>query len=712
METRSPDDPTPKKIVILGGGAAALATAFRLTSAPDWQKRYQVDLYQMGWRLGGKGASGRNPAVHQRIEEHGLHVWPGFYHNAFHIMQVCYREMGRIPGQQPIATWEEAFHEHDFIVDEEWLGSQWVPWSLLAPHNASIPGVGGPLPTFWDYVSMALQLIVSFFRNRPGNKATGHDVDGPLAWVRRAFGKVLQLLEAGVLFAETLFLRCLAWLWQCLSKDVRRHHPGYHRAMLGLLGAFMRRLQRKLAARLQHEEAARHFWILLDLAHAGIRGMLEDRLFESGLDPIDDQDFRAWLRKHGAAPMTVDSALIRGLYDFIFAYDGGDSSRPSLAAGVGLRLCLRTAFAYKGAMMWKMQAGMGDIVFVPLYEALRQRGVRFHFFHRVKNLGLSSDKGQIEGIVLGRQATLKNAEYQPFVDVNGLPCWPNAPCYDQLVEGTALREQNVNLESTWSSWPDVEEVTLRRNEQFDVAVLGISLAGLPAVCSELIAANAAWRQMVEQVKTVQTLAVQLWLKPTLEQLGWSLPSPILAAFADPLETWADMSQTLPREAWPATQQPGNVSYFCGPLVDLPSIPPPSDTGFPERERQRAQQLACTWLQKEIASLWPKATTAANPRGLNWELLVAPDTATGAARFDHQLCKANVEPSDRYVISATGSTRFRLPAHESGFANLYLAGDWVRNGMNFGCVESAVVSGLQAARAIDGGSDPIIGETDW
>jgi uncharacterized protein with NAD-binding domain and iron-sulfur cluster len=704
MEAPSPGDPAPKKIVILGGGVAALAAAFRLTSAPDWQKHYQIDLYQMGWRLGGKGASGRNAAAHQRIEEHGLHVWPGFYHNAFHIMQVCYREMGRVPGRQPLATWEEAFHKHDFIVDEERLGTRWVPWSLLAPHNASIPGVGGPLPTFWDYVSMALQLIVNYFTTTSGGNPRKPSADGPLSLARRGLGKVLQLFEAGVLFAETLFLRGIVWLWRC--------RPRSHHAMLGLLGAFMRRLQKKMAGRLQHDETARHFWILLDMAHAAIRGMLEDRLFERGLDAIDDEDFCAWLRRHGAAQITVDSALIRGLHDFIFAYIGGDPARPSLAAGVGLRLCLRTAFAYKGAIMWKMQAGMGDIVFVPLYQALRQRGVRFHFFHRVKHLGLSPDQTRIERIVLGRQATLRNGEYEPLVDVNGLPCWPSTPRYEQLDEGPDLFKQKINLESTWSPWADVEEIALTCNEQFDTVVLGISLAGLPAIAGELIAAKAPWRQMVKQVKTVQTVAVQLWLKPTLQQLGWKLPSPILAAFADPLETWADMSQTLPREAWPEAKRPGNVSYFCGPLVDLPAIPPPSDSGFPQREQQRARDLAVTWLQKEIADLWPQATTAANSRGLNWDLLVAPETATGAARFDHQLCKANVEPSDRYVISAAGSTRFRLRADESGFANLYLAGDWVRNGMNFGCVESAVVSGLQAARAIAGQSDAIVGERDW
>src|SRR5215831_4582868 len=94
-----------QKIVILGGGAGALAAAFGLTEAPDWQQRYDITVYQLGWRLGGKGASGRNQDRNQRIEEHGLHVWGGFYENAFRVMRACYTEMNR-PPTAPLATWD------------------------------------------------------------------------------------------------------------------------------------------------------------------------------------------------------------------------------------------------------------------------------------------------------------------------------------------------------------------------------------------------------------------------------------------------------------------------------------------------------------------------------------------------------------------------------------------------------------------------------
>ena len=97
-----------RRIAILGGGVASLSTALELTSAPDWQTRYDITVYQMGWRLGGKGASSRNPAAGGRIEEHGLHVWFGCYDNAFRLLRGCYEELRR-PAGAPFPTMDSAF---------------------------------------------------------------------------------------------------------------------------------------------------------------------------------------------------------------------------------------------------------------------------------------------------------------------------------------------------------------------------------------------------------------------------------------------------------------------------------------------------------------------------------------------------------------------------------------------------------------------------
>ncbi|MFY0531435.1 NAD(P)-binding protein [Nannocystis pusilla] len=88
----------PERIVVVGGGMAALTTVFELTSRPDWRERYDITVYQMGHRLGGKGASGRNQKRFDRIEEHGLHLFYGFYDNAFSVLRRCYEELGRPEG--------------------------------------------------------------------------------------------------------------------------------------------------------------------------------------------------------------------------------------------------------------------------------------------------------------------------------------------------------------------------------------------------------------------------------------------------------------------------------------------------------------------------------------------------------------------------------------------------------------------------------------
>ena len=103
-----------KRIAILGGGVSAMTTAYYLTSYPGWKDDWEIDVYQMGWRLGGKGASGRNAAHNQRIEEHGLHIFLGFYDNAFKTMQSLYSELARSPGE-PLATWDEAWKPADYV---------------------------------------------------------------------------------------------------------------------------------------------------------------------------------------------------------------------------------------------------------------------------------------------------------------------------------------------------------------------------------------------------------------------------------------------------------------------------------------------------------------------------------------------------------------------------------------------------------------------
>jgi uncharacterized protein with NAD-binding domain and iron-sulfur cluster len=72
---------------------------------------------------------------------------------------------------------------------------------------------------------------------------------------------------------------------------------------------------------------------------------------------------------------------------------------------------------------------------------------------------------------------------------------------------------------------------------------------------------------------------------------------------------------------------------------------------------------------------------------------------GPDRLKAQYLRANVEPSERYVLSVPGSGEHRIAPDDTGFSNLYAVGDWTACVIDAGCVEAAVISGILAANAI-------------
>ena len=703
------------KIAILGGGMASLTAAFELTNRPHWQEKYEITLYQMGWRLGGKGASGRNLNAHDRIEEHGLHIFMGMYENTFALMRRCYEELGRNP-DTPLATWKDAFKPHGFTASPEHINEQWIPWVHEFPANNLLPGDSHEFPTVMGYVDILIEFMIDQFNHSSlPSKMFAEEESDVLEELPQWLISVLEEMEISLntsLFPyQVTFLDIAHQLVQALPPDPRKHQAIHHQALLWLLKHFRNWLLESVEAIMGNHHKFRRLCILVDLAHTVIRGVIVDGLIFEGFDSIDEYDFQEWLSQHGALEMSTNSVPVRGIYDLVFGYENGDVDCPNLAAGAALRSLLRLMFSYRGAFFWKMQAGMGDTIFAPFYQVLKQRGVKFNFFHCILNLGLSEDKKSIATIKIGRQATLKNQDYEPLVNVKGLPCWPSTPLYEQLMEGKTLQANGINLESAWATWPNTEEITLRAKYDFDIVVLGISLAALKSICPELIAAQKKWQLMIEKVKTVQTQALQVWLKPDLAQLGWSMPSPIVDAYVHPLNTWADMSHLNQVESWTSENFPGSIAYFCGPLEDGEQISSPKDYDFPQQQEEKVKGIARKWFEKNMPTLWPNIRDSQESDSLNWNLLVDPQNKKGEERFNAQFWRANVEPSDRYVLSVKGSNKYRLRSDRSGFANLYLAGDWTLNNFNLGCIEATVMSGMQVSRAISGYPTKIVGESD-
>ncbi len=695
---------------------ASITAAYELTSSPELRERYDVTIHQSGWRLGGKCASGRNAAHGERIEEHGLHIWFGFYENAFRVMRDAYEQLGRRPGQ-PLATWRDAFKPCEQIVLYECFEERWRGWGFAPPPNLLTPGDSSYLPTFWEVAHTMLDYL---FGRWEGLKATNPHAPGPppvplpfgihlpfgvpFGIDRMASHAVARLVPWDLPSPERAIIDALAIAQQGKLLGPIGSDEHTHRSLLfDAIDEFKRWLWHYIVEPNLGDDDLRLFFTMFDTGTTILEGIVEDGLIERGFDGVNDEDLRAWLVRHGAHQITVDQGpFVRGLYDMAFAYTNGDVSTPDMAAGTAIHDLLRIFFTYREAFAWKMQAGMGDTVFTPFYEVLKKRGVRFEFFHHVSKLGLSPDRSTVDTIEVIPQVRLKGAEYDPLVEVKGLLSWPSEPRWDQIVEGEKLRGQGVNLE--WDPNPLAHGAkTLRQGEDFDLVVLGISVAALPAICEELIADadNPGFRSMIDNSHTVMTQAFQLWLNRPLSELGWPfVDDSIMTTYVEPLDTYAEMSHLIPREAWPAGgEDVQNVAYFCGVLEDRPG-----DSQETANDRARAGAMA--YLRRDAAGIWPKSIDRGG-RGFDWNLLAGG--GRGPSRFDSQYWLANFQPTERYVLTPAGSVRHRLGADQSGYENLFLAGDWVKTGLDAGCVEAAVMSGMQASRAICGVPQEIVGE---
>jgi NAD(P)-binding Rossmann-like domain len=261
-----------KKIVIIGGGISGLAAAFGLTMPPNWQDQYEITVFQLGWRLGGKGASGRNPEAQQRIEEHGLHVWGGFYENAFRVMRACYTELNR-PPTSPLATWDEAFKPSAMVSWMEELNNSWLQWNNSFPEYPEFtPGDGTPMPSLLEGILRVIEWIIQTAlepafapaAKESAMEASPTNVDSPI-WIQRLVAeaevrfairmapprdsKLADLVKSKTYSAEMgLLTDAYKLLRAAQPDDPSAHPPEVHQAAVWLLRAFRRQSMVSMAA--------------------------------------------------------------------------------------------------------------------------------------------------------------------------------------------------------------------------------------------------------------------------------------------------------------------------------------------------------------------------------------------------------------------------------------------------------------------------------
>lgn len=703
----------PLRVAIIGGGCAGMAAAWQLARQPG----YEVHVFEQSWRLGGKCASGRD--ADGRIREHGVHIWLGFYENAFRMMRECYEEV-RLnrwgPGERLChGSIDEAFLPEPHIgVAGPGEDGETLVWSALLPPAPGLPGErldahSNPY-TLMGYLLRGLDLLKTLMlsvvdapqEDRPGQprparrSATDEAMDldfafDPVDSPAKILDRMYRLLRGSVLTGAAAAQQVVKIIENMLH--LLNFQPQIADSVLELTEAIAAQGRKALQDIAEIDSRVRWKTEIIDIVITIGVGLYRDRVLFSkqGLDAINDIDYREWLKKHGATKTALDSRFIRGIYDFVFAYDNGDRKRPALAAGVALRGALRMFFTYRGAMFWLMRSGMGDAVFAPLYKVLANgtssppagrpaiSPVKFHFLHRLASIQLAeSGYGKyMSQLVFATDYDAGDLDALGNAALDAAGCWPDD---DRNFKGARKIKRRR---------------TLRAGIEFDEVILATGLDDFEAVLMRCPPAMRprAYSDAVFHGRTVATKAAQVWMCRDLEELGWHAGSGLVSALDLEFDTWADMTHTLASEklwrkrtgvAVSNADRARSVAYFCGVLSA-------EEIDGAQRRRQSLEGAVVKDIQdlltRHMRPLWPLAFDDESKQSA-WNLTVGTVAA-----------KANSQGSDRYTLSLPGSTENRLSPLDRSVLNTCVAGDWTACGLDAGCVEAAVISGLLAAHAI-------------
>ncbi len=748
------------RVAIIGGGVAGLFSALALSDPalqdPAGGPLCEITVYSRGWRLGGKCASGRNPAHHHRVEEHGLHLWFGFYRNALgwtrHLLDQLPAELGHHH-----RSFEDSFIGlDDVVLFEEWPSHEQA--TAISALRLCFPADEAPAP------APSVPATAPSVPGSPSAPAPPLEVPDFGTTVRRV-AQVLALSGAAMFTGAAsfgpsrLFARLVAGGVRLGVRLVPRHlgsvpgaRPGrLDRARLGLLLGLLR-VTRMVALILLRPEShvgegrRRQIFTGLDLLTAALSGIVEDRLLEVGFGTIDDLELREWLRRHGARPASIGSgSVLWALYDLVFAYDRGNTTEGELAAGRGLLALLRLLGGYQDHFGYRMASSMGEVVIAPLFDLLRSRGVHFAFFRDLRAIHLD-DHGGLASIELHRQADVDVDAWDPFA-WTGSPAkrhWSIEPDWAAIGLDPAVVGADA-LENGMTPTPGEGRQVLRLGSDVDQVILAVPAPVLadPGLRQELSKVP-AWRDMFDHSASVATVAFQVWsdAQPSLpEALNERFGSAIVSSYDQPFSTYCQMDQLAAVEQWTGPN-PMRIAYGCGVWHDdgfdrldvrrADRGAAPTAAGLRGEQLQRlelVQRLAAASLQRlsilpdppsgggrvlrrrrlpvpppaDPSSAGPALapflvrTQAPGPGGDASNRSSEGDAAGGE---QHNLwVRLNDAAAQRYVTTPPTNPWFRIDPANTAIAGLYAAGDWTSSLIDGGCVEATVISALLAVRGL-------------
>ena len=504
---------------------AGLAAAWSLSGARS-RDEFEVTVYQRGWRLGGKAASSRG--VNGRIEEHGLHVWLGYYDNAFRLMREVYDELDRATGPIPacpIATWRDAFAPAERVGVGDGSGDDWSHWVATFARTTRSRGVRRPRASAVrrGVRARGLRPAAGLLRVDPARQAAPEPAgvvlsglpDPPPADGARTAGRLGAVLRQAEIAAMVGAVEAI----RLLETALPRGGP-----LAATLLAYLEGMRDEIAARLRRQTTARRAAELADLVITCLRGRHPRRTARSirrASPPSTTstsgsgwrgtaRDPTRWSRR-SCAGCTTSSSPTR-------TATAAPALRRRARPVPGRRDCSSSTGARSSG---GCRPAAGTSSSRPLYQALRARGVRFAFFHRVDRCTSRPTAPPIEASCWGDR-----------------PSWPTgAPSTTRSCASRACRAFRRRRAASSSramppptsslAWADRsagEQLVLLRAARTSTTSSSRRRSGWSrmsaASCSS---ASPRWREMVDRVATVPTQSLQLWLREDEAGLGWRHP---------------------------------------------------------------------------------------------------------------------------------------------------------------------------------------------
>ena len=215
--------------------------------------------------------------------------------------------------------------------------------------------------------------------------------------------------------------------------------------------------------------------------------------------------------------------------------------------------------------------------------------------------------------------------------------------------------RGIDLESAWTPWEDVGDGRPQGRRRLRRGRPGHLAGGLEGLLQGIDRRARALAGDGGGVQTVQTLAMQVWLKPDLDGAR-------LGAVDDPLGLRPAVRHLVRHDAGPRPRDLARRAEAGQHLVFLrpdegPRDPPRARRPRLPRPREGLRQADVDRLpdplrRPPLGRLDRPARPRPVPTGPSWK---PPTRSPGVTRFDSQYWRANVNPTDRYVISLPGTT---------------------------------------------------------